>query len=149
VFSDQGLLRRVRLADGEVRSLRGVTAAGEAPHVAFVLEGVPGVVDVYALDDVGRFIGDLRFAVKLEHGGGHLAAAHFARLRVLSHDECLTVLLFEVGLPPVLRECATRLALSAAEREAAFTRVPEASAALPQEVFPQRRPWTRVVGSRG
>src|SRR4051812_45506798 len=99
--------------------------------VAFVLEGVPGVVDVYALDGVGGFVRDLRFAVKLEHGGGHLAAAHFALLRVLSHDECRTVLLFEVDLPPALRAGATRLELSVGEREAAFARVPQASV-LPQ-----------------
>lgn len=42
--------------------------------IAFVLEGVPGVREVYALDR--RSAGDLELAVRLEHGGRHVALAH-------------------------------------------------------------------------
>jgi CheY-like chemotaxis protein len=98
--------------------------------IAFVLEGVPGVCEVYALDS--QSAGDLTIAVRLEHGGRHVAAAHYALLRVLSHDECKAVLFFEVDLPPVFRERALRLELSSTERDAARSRVPASSAALEQ-----------------
>lgn len=93
--------------------------------VAFVLEGVPGVVEVYALDSAARSTGNLELAVKVRNLGGALARAHYALLRVLSHDECRGVLFFEVDLPPSFRPHASRLELSAAEREAARARVPE------------------------
>ena len=102
--------------------------------IAFVLEGVPGVRDVYALDR--RSAGELDFAVRLEHGGRHVALAHYALLRVLSHEECKTVLFFEVDLPPAFREQASRLELSDGEREAARVRVPPTSAALEQQAPP-------------
>jgi hypothetical protein len=70
--------------------------------IAFVLEGVPGVREVYALDR--RSAGDLELAVRLEHGGRHVALAHYALLRVMTHDECKTVLFFEVELPPTFAD---------------------------------------------
>lgn len=114
--------------------------------IAFVLEGVPGVREVYALDR--RSAGDLELAVRLEHGGRHVALAHYALLRVLTHDECKTVLFFEVELPPTFREHATRLELSNAEREEARLRVPTTSAALEQEpppTVPFAAPGFRVL----
>jgi CheY-like chemotaxis protein len=102
--------------------------------IAFVLDGVPGVRELYALDR--RSAGDLELAVRLEHGGRHIALAHYALLRVLTHDECKTVLFFEVELPPTFREHATRLELSDEEREAARLRVPSTSAALEQRAPP-------------
>jgi CheY-like chemotaxis protein len=102
--------------------------------IAFVLEGVPGVREVYALDT--QSAGDLTFAVRLEHGGRHVAAAHYALLRVLTHDECKAVLFFEVDLPPAFRERALRLGLSPDDRDAARARVPVSSAALEQPPAP-------------
>lgn len=116
--------------------------------VAFVLEGVRGVLDVYALEHVDGSVGDLEFVVKLEHGTGHVAAAHYALLRVLSHEECRTVLFVEVDLPPALRARASHLDLSAAEREAARTRVPETSAALQQAVAQHLLPVYERAGFR-
>jgi hypothetical protein len=110
--------------------------------VAFVLEGVPGVVEVHALERMdGR--GDLEFAVKLAHGGRPIALAHVALLRVLSHDECKSVLFYEVDLPGALRARASRLELSVGEREDARGRVPETSAALQQEPTTGRWPPLR------
>lgn len=100
--------------------------------VAFVLEGVAGVIEVHSVKPGAHAAGELEFAVKLEHGGGHLALAHYALLRVLSHDECKSVLFFEVDLPPRIRERASRIELTAAEREEARRRVPETTDAREQ-----------------
>ena len=101
--------------------------------ITYVLETVPGVVEVYALGGQTAFVASLRFAVKLEYGTGTLAAAHFALLRVLTHAECSSVLFYNVELPSRLRNDATHLTLSVAEREAAHARVPLTSSALEQE----------------
>jgi CheY-like chemotaxis protein len=103
-------------------------------EIAFVLDGVPGVRDVYVLDR--RSAGDLELAVHLAPGGRHVALAHYALLRVLTHEECKTVLFFEVELPPAFRGGATRLELSVEERDAARLRIPPTSAALEQESNP-------------
>lgn len=57
--------------------------------IAFVLEGVPGVREVYALERGSA--GDLELAVGVGHGGRPVALAHYALLRVLTHEECKTV----------------------------------------------------------
>lgn len=88
--------------------------------VAFVLESVSGLVDVYAVDKEGV---DLEFAVQLEHGMGKLAAAHYALLRVLEREECSRVLFFETQLPPGLAHAVTRLELSTAARDESCARV--------------------------
>ncbi len=108
-------------------------------NVAFVLEGASGVIELYSLGPAAHASGDLEFAVKLEHGGDHIALAHYALLRVLSHDECKSVLFFEVDLPPRIRERAARIELSAAEREDARRRVPERTDALEQRAVPRPR----------
>lgn len=108
--------------------------------VAFVLEGVPGVAEVYSIEQGADFSGGLEFAVRLVHGGDHLALAHYALLRVLSHHECEAVLFFEVDLPPFLRKRASRLELSNADREAARGRVAESSPALEQQPVVGRWP---------
>jgi hypothetical protein len=90
--------------------------------VAFVLESVPGVLGVHSLAKAGV---DLDFAVRLGHGTGKLAAAHYALLRVLKREECHRVLFFETRLPPRLERAATPIEISAAEREASRARVPE------------------------
>ncbi len=92
-------------------------------EITFALEGVPGVVEVYVLAPHHAVVRGLCYAVKIAPGGGHLAAAHFALRRVLTHDECSTVLFFTVELPPMLRERATRLDLTLTEREGAASRV--------------------------
>jgi CheY-like chemotaxis protein len=102
--------------------------------IAFVLEGVPGVRAVYALERGSA--GDLELAVGIDHGGGSVALAHYALLRVLTHEECKTVLFFEVELPPSFCKRASRLELSDTDREAARARVPLTSAALEQEPAP-------------
>ena len=104
--------------------------------IAFVLEGVPGVREVYALERGSA--GDLELAVGVSHGGRPVALAHYALLRVLTHEECKTVLFFEVELPPSFCERASRLQLSDRDREAARARVPSTSAALEQAPAPTR-----------
>ncbi len=103
--------------------------------IAFVLEGISGVRDVYALDR--RSAGDFDFAVRLEHGGQPVARAHYALLRVLTHEECKAVLFFELDLPPSFRDRAVRLELSADERSAASARVPLTTPALEQLPAPR------------
>ena len=112
--------------------------------VAYVLEGVPGVLEVYALGGQTAFAGSLRFAVRLAYGGGVLAAAHFALLRVLTYAECSSVLFFNVELPPGLRRDATHLLLSVPEREEAHARVPVRSPALEQQAVPRLRAHDRT-----
>jgi DNA-binding NarL/FixJ family response regulator len=113
--------------------------------VAFVLEEAPGVVEVHALERIeGR--GDLEFAVKLAHGCRPVALAHVALLRVLSHDDCRSILFYEVDLPGGLRARASRLELSAAEREDSRARVPETSAALEQ--LPTMRRWSPTPAAK-
>ena len=111
--------------------------------VTYVLEGVPGVLEVYALGGQTAFAGSLRFAVRLEYRGGALAAAHFALLRVLTYAECSSVLFFNVELPPGLRRDATHLLLSVPEREEAHARVPVRSPALEQQAVPRLRAHDR------
>jgi CheY-like chemotaxis protein len=121
--------------------------------IAFVLEGVPGVAAVYAFERHDRSKGDFEIAVRLEYGKGTLAAAHYALLRVLTHEECGAVFFCERELPPLLRERASRLQLSAREREEARARVPESSTALEQAPhlelppFPTGAPRTRGDGA--
>jgi hypothetical protein len=105
--------------------------------VAFVLEGVAGVRGVYALERGSP--GDLEYAVHLEHGGRHIALAHYALLRVLTHEECKSVLFFEVALPSAFQARASRLELSPTERAAARARVPLTSDALEQRPAPIER----------
>ncbi len=112
--------------------------------VTYVLEGVPGVLEVYALGGQTAFAGSLRFAVRLEYGGGVLAAAHFALLRVLTYAECSGVLFFNVELPPGLRRDATHLLLSVPEREEAHARVALRSPALEQQAVPRLRAHDRT-----
>ena len=116
--------------------------------VAYVLETVPGVEAVYAIGGQTAFAGNLRFAAKLEPGGRALAAAHYALLRVLTHAECSSVLLFDVELPSRLRADATLLVLSVAEREEAHQRVPASSAALEQQEAPRSLPRYERSGFR-
>jgi CheY-like chemotaxis protein len=97
--------------------------------VAFVLEGVPGVLGVFALSPSA---GEFEFAVKLERGGESLAGAHYALLRVLTHEECKRVLFFETELPSGLRAKANAVVLSPSEIESSRRRVPERSPALDQ-----------------
>ncbi len=107
--------------------------------VTYVLESVPGVLAVYALGGTTAFASSLRFALKLEYGGGTLAAAHFALLRVLTHAECSSVIFFTRDVPARLEADATLLALSVPEREEAHTRVPVTSPALEQQSEPRYR----------
>lgn len=62
-------------------------------EVAFLLEGVPGVVAVHAV----RGRPPMRWAVRYEGTRG-LAAAHYALRRALSYEECASV-----ATPPATR----------------------------------------------
>lgn len=104
--------------------------------VAYVLEGVAGVRDVYAVAPPTKHPADATaFAVHLEPGGRALAAMHYALLRVLTHEECAAVRVFTTT-PSIAQERLTRIVLSPAEREAARARVPIVSAALAEEPLP-------------
>lgn len=105
--------------------------------VAFVLEGVPGVLEVAALDGAPAF----GFAVRVE-GAHTLARAHYQLLRVLTYQECCRVYVYETELPAALRARARRLVLTQGERREARARVPATSPALEQEPEPR----TPVIG---
>lgn len=133
--------------------------------VAYVLEGVAGVLDVYAVtpraerrpvasvDPRDRYShlprlalpevpeDEFAFAVRIVHDTGVLAAMHYQLLRVLTHEECATVCVFTEGEPPTMRERFARIVLSADERAAARARVPLVTPALQQEAAPS--PWRR------
>jgi len=100
--------------------------------VAFVLEDAAGVREVYALASTPSF----DFMVVVDHGTAVVARAHYALLRVLTHEECGRVL-FVQELPATFGGRATRLVLGPREREAARARVPRTSPAL-EEVAPRR-----------
>jgi DNA-binding response OmpR family regulator len=111
--------------------------------VAFVLEGVPGVLEVAALQGASTFA----FAVRVESAHA-LAQAHYQLLRVLPHQECRSVYAYETELPAALRARATRLALSERERAEARARVPATSKALEQERHAPRPVGLASVGFR-
>ncbi|MBX3215739.1 MAG: hypothetical protein KF850_27120 [Labilithrix sp.] len=98
--------------------------------VVFVLENVAGVRAAYG---VSGSPGELELAVEVDHGPRHVAAAHYALLRVLRRDECRRVLFFETFLPPLLAARVRRLTISDEEREAARARVPTTTPALSEE----------------
>ncbi|MBX3204547.1 MAG: hypothetical protein KF764_05730 [Labilithrix sp.] len=110
--------------------------------VVFVLESVAGVRAVYA---VSGSPGELEFAVEVDHGTRHVAAAHYALLRVLRRDESRRVLFFETFLPPMLAARVRRLTPSEEEREAARTRVPTTTPELTEEAPPHAIRATRDV----
>ncbi|MCA9587863.1 MAG: hypothetical protein KC657_21215 [Myxococcales bacterium] len=107
--------------------------------IAFVLEDVPGVLEVYALGD-----SHFEVAVKVEQGGRAAARAHYALLRVLTHEECRSVMLFEVELPRGLGARATRLVLTASDREAARSRVPTSPPSFSEEQDLPPSTWRRM-----
>ncbi len=92
--------------------------------VAFVLEEVEPVLGVYAVDARhGGVPVPFDIAVKLRRGVGHLAQAHHALLRALSHEDCARVLFFESYLPKMIAGRATPLTLDPMERDRAEARV--------------------------
>ena len=104
--------------------------------VAYVLEGHPGVFGVYAVRGPGPF----RYAVHLDTGGHAIAKMHYALLRVLTHEECASVALYQVEIPSVIRASATRLVLSPEARAAARARVPLTTPALEQTLAAAEAP---------
>jgi CheY-like chemotaxis protein len=89
--------------------------------VAYVLEAVRGVMGAYAAVDAPL----LDFVIELE-AGRYVPAAHYALLRVLSHEECARVhfLYPEKVFPPSLVGQLQRLVLGEAERRQACVRLP-------------------------
>ena len=96
--------------------------------VAYVLEGIPGVLGVYAVRGLER----VRHAVHVDVGGYVIARVQYALLRVFTHEECVAVALYQVELPGIIREKATRLVLSSDARAEASARVPLTTPALEQ-----------------
>jgi hypothetical protein len=112
------------------------------PHqadVAFVLESVSGVTAVYAVAPGSQAAAGFDFAIKLEHGEGAVVAAHYALLRVLTHDECARVFHCRLDMPSVVAQAARPLVLTASEREAARARVAAAPAREAIAVAPRKR----------
>jgi CheY-like chemotaxis protein len=93
--------------------------------IAYVLEDVEGVLGVYAIDGKRGGAGTLPFeiAVRLRPGGKHLAQAHYALLRAISHEECARVFFFETYLPPLMASRATPITLDPMERDRAEARI--------------------------
>jgi hypothetical protein len=94
--------------------------------IAFVVESLPGVTAVFAIDPTRRAAAHFDFAIKLEPGGRIFAAVHYALLRVLTHEECARVFVIREELPAAIAEAARPLVLTDSEREAARRRVPPA-----------------------
>jgi CheY-like chemotaxis protein len=103
--------------------------------VAFVLEGMPGVRAVYAVEDP-RLSANCEFAVEIDSIAA-LVAAHYALLRVLTNEDCERVQLLTTGLPPRLARAARRLTLDWTAREAARARVPPVPPRPRLDVGPQ------------
>ncbi len=88
--------------------------------VAYVLEGIPGVLGVYSL--LGARPGEFVFAVHVERSTDTIAANQ-ALLRVLPRRALAEVGWF-LDVPPVLVARTLKLALEANDRQAARARVP-------------------------
>lgn len=111
--------------------------------IAFVLEGVPGVLEVVALRAASTFA----FAVRVESPHAQ-ARAHYALLRVLAHEDCRSVYVYQAELPAAFRARATRLVLSERDRAEARARVPTTSPALEQKPHAPRPVGLASVGFR-
>ena len=96
--------------------------------VAYVLEGIPGVRGAYAVRGHER----IRYAIHFEPNGYAIAQAHYALLRVFTHEECAAVAVFQLELPASILAKATRLALTAGARASACAQVPLTTPALEQ-----------------
>ena len=97
--------------------------------VAFVLESVPGIRAVYAIDHER-----VDFAIESEEGSSGVrafVAAHYALLRVMSREDAARVCFVTTRLPDVFAARARLLLLTSAERTAARGRVPLPAARLP------------------
>jgi hypothetical protein len=105
--------------------------------IVFVLEGVPGVRDVFALTAATRHAGGYEIGVHLESPRA-LLRAHYALLRVLGHADMERVHFFYEELAPVLANGASRLVLGDADREDAKARVAPAPP-VPSIPPPSRR----------
>lgn len=101
--------------------------------VAFVLESIPGVRAVYAIESARI---PLDFAIEIEQSTRTLAAAHFALLRVLTHQDCERVRIFSSAMSPGLIERARPLHLDFAARVGAQQRVPAAPPPAPLPFAP-------------
>jgi hypothetical protein len=112
----------VRYAPGAVTTEREI-------DVAFALEGVSSVVDVYALrpGKSGREEDACDFAVALRPNRGlTLAEAHYRLLNVLTQAECGRVLFFDADArEPFPMHRATPLTVPSGAREAATIRAME------------------------
>ncbi len=92
--------------------------------VALVLESVGGVCALYAIEPGCRAAAHFDFAVELAHGGRILAEAHYALLRVMTHEDCARVFLFHTAPPQIIAEGARFLRLTDSDRQEARRRVP-------------------------
>jgi len=90
--------------------------------LALLLEGVEGVLDVYAIDPGQRVAEHFDFAVRLTSGGRALAVVPYALLQILTHAECTRVFFFTNGLPAVVAGAARPITLSGRERDDARQR---------------------------
>lgn len=108
---------------GATRLAYALSMTPRYADVAFVLDSVAGVRAVYAIEPGTRASAYYDFAVALDRSGRVLAEAHYALLRVMTHDECARVFLFNVEAPDILAEGARALRLTPADREAARLRV--------------------------
>ena len=108
--------------------------------VRFVLEGVPGVVAVYAL--AAKHEGSFELAIEVSRSS-FVSAAHYALLRVLSYEECGRILYrvpSDGDVLPRPMANATRLSLTSAERELARMRVGPLPSAVTTGVSPSAEP---------
>jgi CheY-like chemotaxis protein len=112
--------------------------------VAFVLESVAGVRAVYALDSTRQGGAHFEFAIELDQGERCAAEAHYALLRVMTHEDCARVFFFRTQAPAVIAEAARPLVLRDGDREAAGRRVPLVAREAPP-VGPAPRSSTAVL----
>lgn len=113
--------------------------------IAFVLEPLPGVMGVYAIDPGRRVAAYFDFAVRMEEGERIVAAVHYSLLRVSTYDDCARVFLFRRHPPTVIAEAARPLHLTSSEREAARRRVPPAEQREESTVQPPVRDPNALV----
>jgi hypothetical protein len=90
--------------------------------LAFLLEDVEGVLEVYAIDPGQRAAEHFDFAVRLTAGGRALAVVPYALLQILTHAECTRVFFFADRRPAVVAQAVRRIVLSGPEREEARRR---------------------------
>ncbi len=100
--------------------------------MAFVLEGVRGVRGVFAVAPRAGVDDEVTLIVHVEGDKRCIAAAHYALLKIIKHEDCRRVAIVE-ALPATFEHRTTEISLSPSARFVAMSRVSARVKALAEE----------------